>query len=64
LQAADPTTGEGGDLVVAIDGQPVKDFGDLNSYLVFHTQPGQTIQLSVMRGGQQITLPLTLGTRP
>jgi S1-C subfamily serine protease len=64
LQAADPTTGEGGDLIVAIDGQPIQNFGDLNSYLVFHTQPGQTIQLSVLRGGQQITLQLTLGTRP
>jgi len=64
LQAADATTGEGGDLIVAIDGQPVKNFGDLNSYLVFHAQPGQTIQLSVLRGGEQITLPLTLGTRP
>jgi S1-C subfamily serine protease len=64
LVAADATTGDGGDLIVAIDGQSVKDFADLNSYLVFHTKPGQTIQMTVLRGGEQITLPLTLGTRP
>ncbi|MFZ2487151.1 MAG: trypsin-like peptidase domain-containing protein [Anaerolineae bacterium] len=64
LRQADPNTGRGGDLVVAIDGQPVGDFGDLNSYLVFHTQPGQQIELSVLRNGEQISVPVTLGERP
>jgi 2-alkenal reductase len=54
----------GGDLIVAIDGQPVTDFDDLNSYLVFYTSPGQTIQLTIWRDGREIEMPLTLGERP
>jgi 2-alkenal reductase len=64
LIAADRATGRGGDLVIAVDGQPVVDFSDLNSYLVFHTQPGQTVELTVLRGGSEIVLPLTLTARP
>jgi 2-alkenal reductase len=64
LRAADLNTGRGGDLVVAIDGRPVRDFNELNSYLVFGTEPGQTIELTVLRNGDELTLPLTLGARP
>jgi 2-alkenal reductase len=64
LISADANTGEGGDLVIAIDDQPVHDFTDLNGYLVFQTKVGQTIQLTVLRDGREITIPLTLGTRP
>ena len=61
LIAADLQTGRGGDLVIAIDGQTVKDFGELNSYLVFETRVGQTINLTVLRDGQEVVAPLTLG---
>jgi S1-C subfamily serine protease len=64
LQAADPNSGAGGDLIVALDGQPIRNFQDLNRYLVFGTQAGQTIQVTVLRNGQTTTLPLTLGERP
>jgi 2-alkenal reductase len=64
LRAANPHTGAQGDLIVAIDGRLVRDFGDLNSYLVFHTRPGQTIELTVWRGGREVMIPLTLGERP
>jgi 2-alkenal reductase len=64
LRAADPNTGRGGDLVIAIDGQPVRDFDELNSYLVFYTAPGQTIEMTVLRNGEELTFPLTLGSRP
>lgn len=64
LIGADPRTGKGGDLIVAIDGQPVTNFADLNSYLIFHTQPGQTVELTVLRGTKRVTLSLTLGARP
>ena len=64
LIAADPNTGRGGDLVVAIDGQTVTDFDDLNSYLVFEAQVGQTINLTVLRDGAAIDVPVTLGPRP
>lgn len=64
LQAASSSSGRGGDLVVAVDGQPVNNFNDLNSYLVFDTQPGQTVELTVVRDGREIAVPLTLGSRP
>jgi S1-C subfamily serine protease len=64
LVAADPRTGKGGDLIIDIDGMPIDDFSDLNSYLVFHTQVGQTIEITVLRDGEQVVLSLTLGTRP
>ncbi len=64
LIAADPRTGEGGDLITEIDGRPIADFSDLNSYLVFETQVGQTIEVTVLRDGGRVDLPLTLGERP
>ena len=64
LIAADLRTGKGGDLIIDIDGRPIDDFSDLNSYLVFHTQIGQTINITVLRDGEHVVLPLTLGARP
>ncbi len=53
-----------GDLIVAIDGQPVKVFSELLSYLVNHTRPGQEVTLTVVRGGKQVEVKVTLGERP
>jgi S1-C subfamily serine protease len=53
-----------GDLIVGVDGQPVRQFSDLMSYLVNHTRPGQTITLSVLRDGAPLDLSVTLGERP
>jgi len=64
LRAADLNTGRGGDLVIAIDGRPVRDFNELNSYLVFNTEPGQVIELTMLRDGEELTLSVTLGARP
>jgi S1-C subfamily serine protease len=64
LVPADPETGQGGDLIVDIDGQAIDDFADLNSYLVFHAQVGQTIRITVLRDGDPVVLPLALGARP
>jgi 2-alkenal reductase len=54
----------GGDLIVAVDGQVVGEFNDLISYLVFQTEVGQTITLTVLRAEQSLDLPLILGERP
>ena len=54
----------GGDVIVAVDGQPVKEFGDLITYLARSTEVGQTIELSVLRGGQEEAVRLTLAARP
>ena len=51
-------------VAMEIDGQLIGDFADLNGYLVFHTRVGQTIQISVLRDGQRIVVPLELGARP
>jgi 2-alkenal reductase len=64
LVAADPQTGRGGDLIVDIDGRPIGDFADLNGYLVFHTRVGQPIQITVLRDGERVVVPLKLGARP
>jgi serine protease Do len=54
----------GGDVIVAVDGQPVKKFDDLITYLARSTEVGQTIELTVLRGGQEETISLTLEARP
>jgi S1-C subfamily serine protease len=64
LIPADPETGKGGDLIVKIDEQEINDFSDLNSYLVFNTKVGQTIEITVVRDGEPIVVPLTLDARP
>ncbi len=53
-----------GDIITGIDGKPVAGFEDLISYLYANTQPGQTVTLNVLRGGQQIQVQVTLGTQP
>lgn len=54
----------GGDLIVAINDEPVRIWDDLIGYLVEATQPGDTITLTVLRGDQTLQLPLTLVGRP
>ena len=54
----------GGDVITAVDGQPVKTFDDLLVYLSLQTSPGQEITLSILRNGQYQEDKVTLGTRP
>ncbi len=54
----------GGDVIVAVDGQPVQDFEDLVAYLANSTTVGQTIRLSVLRDGKEQSIDLTLAARP
>lgn len=64
LVPAQGSDGRGGDLIVAIDGNPIQDTDELIAYLVFNTEVGQTVDLTVIRDGETISLPLTLGPRP
>jgi S1-C subfamily serine protease len=64
LVAANSGTGRGGDLIVGLDGETIGNFADLNSYLVFNTRPGQTVEVTVLRDGDLLTLLLILGARP
>ena len=54
----------GGDLIIAINGEQIKSSDDLISYLVFETEAGQTVDLTVIREGKEVSVPLTLGERP
>lgn len=62
--AAPSAEAPGGDLIVGIDDRPVVEFADLLSYLVFETEVGQTIDLTIIRDGETINVPLTLSERP
>ena len=54
----------GGDLVTAIDGQPVTSFDDMLIYMARYTSPGDTVELTVLRDGTERQVDLTLGRRP
>ncbi|MDI9619390.1 MAG: trypsin-like peptidase domain-containing protein [Candidatus Nezhaarchaeota archaeon] len=54
----------GGDIIIAIDGVKVTNFDFLVSYLEEYTVPGQTVELTVLRGGRAIDVPVTIGKRP
>jgi S1-C subfamily serine protease len=54
----------GGDVITAIDGQPVKTFDDILVYLSLQTSPGQEVTLTILRDGKYQDIKLTLGTRP
>jgi len=54
----------GGDVIVAVDGQAVNDFEDLVTYLVRHTEVGQTMTLNVLREGAEVSVQVTLAARP
>lgn len=54
----------GGDLIIAIDGRPVKTFDQLLSYLITHKAPGDTVVLTIMRGDETLDITVTLDKRP
>jgi serine protease Do len=53
----------GGDVITALDGQPVKQMEDLQA-LIRQAQPEQKVTLTVLRDGKQLELSLTLAERP
>ena len=52
------------DIIVAINGETVRDIDDLVAYLVENTSPGDTVVLTIVRGGQTLDVDVTLGVRP
>jgi serine protease Do len=51
-----------GDVITAIDGRPVAVSGDLSSRIGL-SLPGQSVQLTLWRGGQSSELDVTLGSK-
>ncbi|MGB9753060.1 S1C family serine protease [Roseiflexus castenholzii] len=54
----------GGDIIIAINGQPVRDSDELVSYLELETSVGDTVMMTVQRGDRQEQITMTLGARP
>jgi len=54
----------GGDLIIAMDGKPIKNFDSLITYLINHKTPGDTVTLTIIRDGKQLDVPLVLTKRP
>ena len=54
----------GGDVVIAVDGTPVREMEDLVVHLIEKTRPGDTISLTVLRDGERHRLDVVLGSRP
>jgi S1-C subfamily serine protease len=52
------------DIIIAINNQTIKNNDDLASYLEDKTIPGDTINITVIRNNQEITVTVKLGTRP
>jgi len=54
----------GGDVIIAIDGSPVNGMDELISYLGNNTAVGQKVTLTVLRGGKETSVDVTLQARP
>lgn len=54
----------GGDVITAVDRQPVTRMDDVIDYLFTSKQPGDKITLTVLRNGRQQDVTVTLGQRP
>lgn len=53
---------EKGDILLAIEGTDVVSAGQLKSYLLERTRPGQQVRMTVLRDREQIALTVTLGS--
>ena len=53
-----------GDIIVAVAGQPVKNFQELTVYLENETIVGDTVEVTVIRDGEEQVFQITLEERP
>lgn len=54
----------GGDVIVAIDDQPVTEFDDLVTYLARSASVGQAVNLTILRDGREEMIRVNLAARP
>jgi len=64
VQIGQDTIMAGGDLIVAIDGQPIAGSGDLRGWIENNKHPGDQVTLTVVRNSQRLDVPVTLSERP
>jgi len=53
----------GGDIIVSVDGEEIVTEADLPR-IVSRLEPGEDVDLGIIRDGEEMDLTLTLGTRP
>jgi S1-C subfamily serine protease len=58
------STPAGGDVIVSVDGEDVAGIDELATYLAQDTSPGDTVELEVVRNGEEMTVVATLGNWP
>ncbi len=54
----------GGDILIAINKVPIRDFDALTAYLVTNTEPGQLVTVTIYRGDKLLDVDVTLAVRP
>jgi 2-alkenal reductase len=69
IKAGDKTTTipnllAGGDLIIAVDGIPIRRFDELLAYLIGNKSPGDVVVLTVLRGEEKLDISVTLDKRP
>ena len=51
-------------MIIRADDLDILEFSELLSYLMLNKKPGDTIDVVVLRNGEEQTLTITLGERP
>jgi S1-C subfamily serine protease len=54
----------GGDVIVAVDGLPTVDLELVTVYLETEKKVGDSVNLTIVRAGKRLTVPLVLGEQP
>ena len=54
----------GGDVIVAINNQPIESFDDLLIYIALKSKPGDEVNLTIIRDGKKMDVKVTLAPRP
>ena len=54
----------GGDIIIAINGTPVRGMDDVLAYVVENTRPGDRVEFTVLRDGAETSVSVTMSARP
>ncbi|NMC78474.1 MAG: PDZ domain-containing protein [Chloroflexi bacterium] len=54
----------GGDLIIAVDQRPVRVFGDVLGYMLTQKSPGDSMEFTILRDGEEKEVTVILGKRP
>ncbi len=61
--AADDAGLKDGDIIISMGDQPLRNTGELSKFLISH-QPGDVVNVTVLREGNELIASITLGERP